>query len=237
MSLLEPVKSSMARLRWLKSSSFTLVELLVVIAIIAILATLILYAGGTAIRMGQRAKAANTATQIQTAVLAYYTEYSVYPAPYSATAKDYQIGDTALGNDNFGTVDTSAWGTLICILCGNVQPSNPGTAFAAAGASITNSRGIAFLSLRSSDVDTYNAPLNPLPTGTGVNTEKYFNIAIDSDYDGILGVGASAVTTMPKFTPAFTGTGGGSSTAGVAVWANCNSVSSTTNGVFYVHTY
>ena len=210
--------------------SFTLVELLVVIAIIAILAALILSAGTTAIRMGLRARAANTATQIATAVTAYYTEYSVYPVPYTATPTDWTNGDTG------STVNLAGWSNLVCCLCGNIQPYTT-TAFTPSGTSFTNTRGIPFLSLKTSDVDSNDAPLNPVPTGSGATASKYFNIAIDSDYDGILGTGTSTATTMPKFSPSFTGTGGGSSTAGVAVWANCNGTTATTNGGFYVHTY
>jgi hypothetical protein len=96
--------------------------------------------------------------------------------------------------------------------------------------------------MKSSDVDANNAPLNPLPTVTGgVTYNTYFNIAMDSDYDGILGVGNSAVTTMPNFSAATwnstSQTTGGSSTAGVAVWANCNASSSQNVTAFWVHTY
>lgn len=177
-----------------------------------------------AIKAAERAKAANMGTQIQTACLNYYTEYSVYPVP-SGTTTDYTIADTSSA--------ATTWGTLIDVLCGNNSPS---TGLATTPSTITNSRGIPFLSLKASDVDTHDAPLNPLPTGT----EIYFNIAFDSDYDGVLGVSPSAVTTMPNFA---TGTqtsltlSGGHSTAGVAVWANCNGSTSTTNANYWVHTY
>ena len=62
-------------------SGFTLVELLVVIAIIAILASVITVAASGAINAAKRAKAANMGSQIQTAILAYNTEYGVYPVP------------------------------------------------------------------------------------------------------------------------------------------------------------
>ena len=220
-------------------SSFTLIELLVVIAIIAILAAVLTTAASFALKAAARAKAFNTANQIQSAVLNYYTEYSLYPAPPSATPKDYLITDTAAGTDNLGTSDPTAWGTLICILSGNVEPYAPGTVFNTAGATITNSRGIAFLSLKSSDVDVNNAPKNPLPTGPTTALEIYFNIAMDSDYDGILGVNPSAVTTMPNFGTPFSATGGGSSTAGCAVWGNCYGGTAPTppSAGYYVHTY
>jgi len=218
------MKKSLARSRFFKLSSFTLVELLVVIAIIAILASVTLTVGTLVINMAKRAKAANTATQIQTATLGYYTEYSIYPAPSGTT--DYTIADTSSA--------ATSWQALICILCGNIHPST-GTAYTAT--TITNSRGIAFLSLKGTDVDANDAPLNPLATGT----EIYFNIAIDRDYDGILGVAPSAVTTMPNFAATTFNSaaqaGGGTSTAGVAVWANCNGKTSNTNAAWWVHTY
>jgi prepilin-type N-terminal cleavage/methylation domain-containing protein len=207
-------------------AGFTLVELLVVIGIIAILAGVLLTAGGSAIKAALRAKASNTATQIQTACLNYYTEYSVYPVP-TGTTTDYPIVDT----------DATDWGILVDALCGNISPTT-GTAVAAT--TITNTRSIAFLSLKASDVGVHDAPLNPLPPDP--KNQIYFNIALDGDYDGVLGVAPSAVTTMPNFS---TGTAtsltltGGSSTAGVAVWANCTGKpnSTTCNAAWWIHTY
>jgi prepilin-type N-terminal cleavage/methylation domain-containing protein len=219
------MKRSLSRSRLSKLSGFTLIELLVVITIIAILAAVLLNAGSMAIKAAQRAKAANLATQIQTATLGYYTEYSVYPVP-SGTMTDYEITDA--------TGSQGAWGNLICVLCGNIHPSSPATTFTPT--TIANSRAIAFLSLKSSDVDNGDAPLNPAPPSTA---NPYFNIAIDSDYDGLLGTIAPTVGTMPNFSKSttvnmdFTGT----STAGVAVWANCNGSTTSKNPGFWVHTY
>jgi prepilin-type N-terminal cleavage/methylation domain-containing protein len=224
------MKQTLSRLRLSKLSSFTLVELLVVIGIIAILASVILSAGTTALKAAKRVKAANMANQIQTACLGYYTEYSIYPVGTAAAdgTSPASIGDTSTG--------ATAWGNLLDALCGNFKPS---TGAVATQTAITNSRGIAFMTVRTSDVDANDAPLNPLPTGTGGTAEIYFNIAMDADYDGILGTGASTAV-LPNFT-AGTITSlsltGGSSTAGVAVWANCNGSTSTTNVNFWVHTY
>jgi type II secretory pathway pseudopilin PulG len=226
------MKRSLARPRFFKLSSFTLVELLVVMAIIIILASVILYAGGTALNAAKRAKAANMMTQIQTAALGYYTEYSVYPvgsATASSTANQANILDAS--------ANATAWGNLLSSLCGNIQPYN-GTAWTPTSTSPTNSRGIAFLTFRSTDVDANNAPLNPLPTGT----EIYFNIAMDADYAGVLGTTPSTFTSLPNFAGATSGfistsSTGGSSTAGVAVWANCNGRTSSSNVNFWVHTY
>lgn len=220
------MKKSLSRSRVSRLSGFTLVELLVVIGIIAILAGILLGVTGPAFRAAQRVKAANLASQIQTAASAYDTEYGVYPVP-SGTAADYTIADN----------DAADWGVLIDALCGNISASK-GTAVPAT--TIANSRVIAFLTFRSTDVDTHDAPLNPLPPDPAVHI--YFNIAMDSDYDGILGVAPSAVATMPNFSKATSTNlplGGGSSTAGVAVWANCTTKpnNAVCNPNFWVHTY
>jgi prepilin-type N-terminal cleavage/methylation domain-containing protein len=228
-------------LRSSKQAGFTLVELLVVIGIIAILASVLITAAGPAIRAAERAKAANTASQIQTAALAYYTEYSVYPVP-TATTTDIMYGDSSGG-------DGASWATLLCVLSGNIHPSD-GTAFTPPGSGPTNTRAIAFLNLKSSDVCTAadqtsnpnlikDAPKNPLPTNT--TTALFFNIAFDSDYSGVIGDATSALynTKIPNFsksTPAvmdYTGV----STAGIAVWANCNGSATSTNPNFWVKTY
>jgi len=215
-----------------KKSGFTLIELLVVIGIIAILAAVLFPAGTAAINAAKRAKANATISQIQTAVMAYNTEYSVWPVP-TATTTDTLIGDSS-------ATDATSWQTLICVLCGNVHPSD-GTAFTAVAAGPTNTRSIAFLNLKSSDVFTTttgkDAPKNPLPTSTTAGL--YYNIAMDSDYDGILGVSPSSVTTMPNFATSTTGTinTGGTSTAGVALWGNCNGSATSANPSFYVKTF
>jgi len=224
------MKQSLTRPRLSKLSGFTLVELLVVIGIIAILAGVLLSAGGTAIKASLRLKAANTAGQIQTACMNYFTEYSVYPVPNTVNGTDYTIQDTA--------IRAADWGVLVEALSGNIKPS---TGLAApAGLAISNTRGIAFLSLKAADVDTHDAPKNPLPPDP-VN-HIYFNIAMDSDYDGILGTLPPTSAIMPNFA---TGTvtnlalTGGTSTAGIAVWANCTTKpdNPACNAGWWVHTY
>ena len=221
-------------------TAFTLVELLVVIGIIAILAAAVLGISGNVIKQAKKAKAANTATQIQTACLGYYTEYSVYPVPSTATAStDYLIADS-------GAAAETSWANLTVALCGMINPYNANT-ISASTSIPANTRSIAFLSMKASDVDANGAPLNPLPTVSGGTTNNaYFNIAIDNDYDGILG-GTSTATSankLPNFAVPQTGTGpsatpvlSGSSTAGVAVWANCNNSTSISALNNWVHTY
>ena len=227
------MKKSSLHSRFVKPSGFTLVELLVVIGIIAILAAVILAAGGAALRAAQRAKAANLANQIQTACLNYYTEYSLYPVP-TGTTTDYFIADS----------DATDWGVLIDALCGNLSPST-GTTVAAT--TITNTRSIAFLQLKSSDVNTQNAPLNPISFNS--TADPYFNIGIDNDYSGIVGDSgipptSGSLTGIPNFSTSTQGnilpyTKPSGVTGGVIVWANCNTTTTAAkwNPGFFVHTY
>jgi prepilin-type N-terminal cleavage/methylation domain-containing protein len=215
---------------------FTLVELLVVMGIIAILASVTLAVAVNVINAAKKVKAQNTATQIQTAALNYYTEYSVYPTP-SGVSTDFELTDSDGATGGYGT--TKTWGTLIECLSGNISPSTSGTL---SPANFTgNTRNIPFMTLKATDVDSgsstsvkdKDAPINPLPFNSA---NPYFNIAFDTDYDGILGTGSSAIT-MPNTTGATVTTTGGTSTAGVAVWANCNPKGATTVPSWYVHTY
>jgi len=210
--------------RLTKLSSFTLVELLVVMGIIAILAAVTLNIGSVALNAAKRAKAANMATQIQTACLNYYTEYSVYPVPTQGTPADV----------SYGTNDANDWEPLTYALCGNINVANPA---ATVTSTVANTRAIAFLNLKASDADANGVPVNPISPSSVAG--PYFNIAINSSYSGVLGVGTSAVQNMPNFTTTAGSwaAGGGSSTAGIAVWANCNPNASTTNQAFWVHTY
>jgi prepilin-type N-terminal cleavage/methylation domain-containing protein len=227
------MKKSFSRSRSKRWDSFTLVELLVVIGIIAILAGVLFSAAGYALKAAQRAKAYNLASQIQSGALNFYTEYSVYPIPAGkilTPATDYQLADAS--------ANATEWGGIIYVLNGNVHPSTGlATPTPSSPAPATNARGIAYLALKASDVDTTtDAPKNPLPTGT----EIYFNIAMDGDYDGVLGVGSSTAK-IPNFsaTPfnAAAAASGGSCTSGVAVWANCNATTGSTNAQFYVKTF
>ena len=213
----------------LYSRAFTLVELLVVIGIIAILAAAVLGIAPSVINSAKRAKMANLANQMQTAALSYYTEYNIYPIPTGqAASTDFIISDA--------TGSSSTWAGMLYGLCGNINPYDASTT--APGAAVPNTRAIAFLNLKSSDVDKNNAPVNTLaPTAT---TNPYFNMAIDGDYSGVIGDATSAVNgKLPNFgkstTTAMDYTG--TSASGIAVWANCNGSVSITNPNFWVKTY
>jgi prepilin-type N-terminal cleavage/methylation domain-containing protein len=214
-------------------SGFTLVELLVVIAIIAILAAVLSVAAGSVINAAKRTKAANTANQIQTAVTNYYTEYGLYPLPAStSTSSDVLYNNT----------DQTDWQNLMWALCGNI---NAYTATTTTG-TVSNTRNIAFLTPKKSEVDQNGIPFNPFSSATA-NPVQYFNIAIDADYSGILGDSGQAQGHIPDFTQWKTS---GSSavmlsngtTQSTVVWACCDPAfitnpSGSTSPSLWVHTY
>jgi prepilin-type N-terminal cleavage/methylation domain-containing protein len=219
-----------------KSRGFTLIELLVVVVIIAILAGLVLGVGTVVVNNAKRVKAANMANQLQASVTAYYTEYSAYPIPTGVTT-DFEITDTDTGN--LGGAPSPAWPALIECLSGMIKPANGQTS---TETTFSNTHQIKFLQLNTADVGSgtgneLDAPLNPIPPDA---THLYFNIAIDADYDGVLGVSPSAITNLPNFTTINTTTApatGGSGTGGIAIWANCVGSSTKYNSNQWVKTY
>jgi len=221
-------------------SGFTLVELLVVVAIIAILAAAVVAGAGGAINAAKRVKASNAATQIQTAIINYYTEYGVYPVPPGTTT------DILYNDANNGTGNQSG---LFFALCGNINPS-VGTQGQSSTGDVPNTRQIAFMTPKKTDVDANGILINPFFTSTTAPPNQgYFNIAIDADYSGILGDSGSVTGKMPDFSGGTWKTGStvtylaNGITQGVAVWACCDTsslppkqaASKTPN--FWVHTY
>ncbi|HEX4141290.1 MAG TPA: type II secretion system protein [Candidatus Methylacidiphilales bacterium] len=215
-----------------KSGGFTLVELLVVIAIIAILVAVTMDVGTTVLNIAKRTRAQNTAQQIQTAVLGYYTEYSVYPTPAGAAAADYTLDDADSAKN---------WGPMAECLSGMISPSS-GSNVSATETVFSNSRQIAFLTFKATDVGNgttgnLDAPLNPFPPAPVTGAGKYFNMTVDADYSGLIGPSdKTATTSLPNFATSPFSTTGGTCTAGVAIWANCNQQSAGTAN-WYVHTY
>ena len=229
----------MKRFSSARSAGFTLIELLVVIAIIAILASVTIAGVSSALNAAKRTKANNTATQLQTAVMAYDTEYGVYPVPSTAaTGADFYYAST---NDNID------WKNLIICLSGNIDPTNGQTN---AQSNVPNSRQIPFMTPKRTDLDTTGAGVlyNPM-TSQGTNPPVTFNLVVDSDYDGVAGNSGQAANTLPNFAAWSTGavqpaklTG---VTQGAAVWACCDTTAKVLPNNeggsklpnFWVHTY
>ncbi len=232
------MKKSFTRPPLTRNSGFTLVELLVVIAIIAVLASVIMGAATMAMRAAQRAKTYNLCSQIQSGAMNYYTEYSLYPIPSNfvqpATPVDYYISDSS------AAASAANWKALLFGLCGNVNPYD-GTATVPTGA-VANSHAVAFLTLKTSDVDVNGGPKSSLSFNSIAN--PYLNIVLDTDYDNIIGDSGTGVGQVPNFNTSKLGamanyTAALGPSGGVAVWANCNTttVAASTNPNFFVRTY
>jgi prepilin-type N-terminal cleavage/methylation domain-containing protein len=87
------LRSETARSR---SASFTLIELLTVMAIIAILASLILYAGSAVITKGMRSRASSEIQAMSTALEGYKTDNGIYPPSSSSSfVTNYTTVDVA----------------------------------------------------------------------------------------------------------------------------------------------
>lgn len=141
-----------------KATAFTLIELLVVIAIIAILAAILLPAMNAAFRKAEKAQAQTEIRSIETAVKAYYNEYSRYPNG-NGLAADFQYG--ALSGDDVN--NRQLMNTLRSINAqGNVDYSN-------------NMRRIAFLEVSESSLSTVGDFIDPW-------TNQY-EITVDSGFD------------------------------------------------------
>ncbi len=196
-------------------SGFTLVELLVVIAIIAILASVITVAASGAINAAKRAKAGNMANQIQTAILAYNTEYGVYPLPSGQT--------TDLIEGAGGTYDAKEK-DLFFALCGNVNPYSPATP-ANNAAGVSNTRNLAFLTPKRTEVDPNGVVYNLFTSQTA---PQYYSIAMDGDYSGVLGDSGTAAPPDFSVTTGWTPATTKNVTQPVAVWACCDPTNVTT---------
>jgi prepilin-type N-terminal cleavage/methylation domain-containing protein len=214
-------------------SGFTLVELLVVIAIIAILAAVLTVAAGSVINQAKRAKAQNSATQIQTGITNYYTEYGLYPLPTSYNGSS--SGDLL-------EKDATTEKDLFYALCGNINAYSPQTPNNTG--SVSNARNIPFLTPKKSEVDTNGVVVTAFSSASG--PYYYFSIAMDADYSGILGDTGSVTGAMPDFTNwkannsiKYLSSG---ITQGSAIWACCDpnyltNTSGSQTPAYWVHTY
>ena len=197
------------------ASGFTLVELLVVIAIIAILASVITVAASGAINAAKRAKAANMGTQIQTAILAFNTEYGVYPLPAGAAAVDVLYNTQ--GQEQ----------PLFFALCGNINPYTPAAPLNNTTA-VSNTRNIAFITPKRGEVDNMGVIYNQF---TSQSAPQYYSIAMDGDYSGVLGdTGGAAPPDFVDWSQGSTAPAAKAVTQAVAVWACCDPANVTTPG-------
>lgn len=216
-----------------RRSAFTLVELLVVIGIIAILAGVITISVGAAMNAAKRAKAGVLAAQVDASCMNYYAEYGVYPIPLGANGAG---GDLFIDEKNGNQWQLLTWG-----LCGNINPAKTSDGSANSAATGINNRNVQYLQFSKGDVDANGALKNPMPPN-GSADQLYFNIVLDTDYSGIAGDGASpAAGKIPDFGTSKGATinylnGGQGVPKGVAIWANCNT-GTTTNASYYVHTF
>ena len=140
--MLRPFRSNLFRSN-LAHRSFTLIELLVVMGIIAILASLILYAGIGVIKKGQRSRASAEIAAMSTALDGYKTDNGIYPPSdgvlltnayntYDGTSSNYQTNSTlvfiALTGQNYLGATPAAGVKSYMNLKAN-QVGNPGGPF------------------------------------------------------------------------------------------------------------
>lgn len=161
-----------------RQSGFTLIELLVVITIIAILMALLFPAFKGVQDQAKRTQAKNDATQIVTAVNAYYTEYGKMPVDSTKQGYDTLVGDPGGSYDNYLVFDVlraipdSGWNS----------------------ASVLNPKQITFFS--GSDAKDANNPRSGFATQdvtvNGVSIKKgalvdpwggEYLVSVDADYD------------------------------------------------------
>ncbi|HEV2327739.1 MAG TPA: prepilin-type N-terminal cleavage/methylation domain-containing protein [Verrucomicrobiae bacterium] len=97
------------------ASAFTLIELLVVIAIAAILAALLLTAGGIMVQKSNIQRAISERDQLETAIDAYHAKYGFYPPSSQATGSPLlnQLYYELIGTyTNFNSSGSPAFETL-----------------------------------------------------------------------------------------------------------------------------
>lgn len=226
-------------------SGFTLVELLVVIAIIAILASVLLVGVSQALTTAKRARTSSMANQILTAVQSFYTEYSAYPVDTTAAGLDTYYSNAPAGAG-------SSWSKMTMTLYGNINPALPNSGVQTTGMFLdssnvpVNSRNIPYISVSRADLDTTGAAANAPAIKTPFKNPdtggpEYYFMAIDTNYDNVVGDKDQAAGKLPDFSTAQPNAqlkASAGIATGVAVWSNCDqSTTGNTTPNFWVHTY
>lgn len=157
------------------NAGFTLIELIVVILIIATLAALLMTGISSAFDHAKNAQAKNDASQIVTAVNAYYTEYGKYPMVDAKQGTDYMYAKSG----NSGNEDV--FNALRAIAVG------------ANAANVLNPRQIVFYSgkdstaPRSAFATTAITGANGVALGVGAFVDPWgsgYMVSVDGGYDG-----------------------------------------------------
>jgi prepilin-type N-terminal cleavage/methylation domain-containing protein len=213
-----------------QKGGFSLIEILVVMAIIGILAAISFSAATQAIATAKRLKDSSSAMQVKTAVVNYQTEYGCLPVPTGITpgTTDSLIGapvgsDPGTPSPSIGAMENFYWG-----LCGNINTYNPSTTLSS---SVTgfNTKNIPYLNLQKASVDLNGILVQAFQAsgynGHGAapspNNYIYFSVALDTNYDGIIGNTASGLQLPDPNWSTDGGTQlGGTSTDSCAVWCN-----------------
>jgi len=137
-------------------SAFTLIELLVVIAIIGILASITVPVIGKALTAAKKAQAQTEMKTIETAIKAYYNDYSKYPHG-SGNSQDYSYGALA------GTPNGQLMNVLRALnAVGNVNHIN-------------NPRRIVYIELPEKGADALGNFIDPW--------QRQYEITVDTGFD------------------------------------------------------
>lgn len=150
------------------SKGFTLIELLVVVAIIAILASIAVPIISKALENAKKAQARTEIRTIETAVRAYYNEYSKYPQGSGQPDKKY------VGSARSGTSVVPVNTELINILRAIDATGNAGH--------VGNIKRIVFMEVPDGSLDTKSNFVDPW--------QEAYQIVIDTDFNNTVSAGS-----------------------------------------------